>query len=51
MILSHLSLQALKAYAEYFLIMSKEEKDSTNVLKFYNECKSEIDKRNAKLSY
>ena len=50
MILTHLSLQSLKAYAEFYASVAKYTNNSENVISFYNQLKLEINKRNAKLS-
>ena len=51
MILSHLNLQSLKAYAEFYLSIAKYTNNSDLAMKFYNQIKTEINKRNAELSY
>ena len=51
MILSHLNLQSLKAYAEFYLSIAKYTNNSDLAIKFYNQIKTEINKRNAELSY
>ena len=51
MILNHLSLQSLKAYAEFYSSIAKYTINSDLAIKFYNQIKAEIDKRNAEFSY